>query len=157
MGATNEQNDIIDIDLAPIKRKRFRINGDNNKIVELNTTDVGIVSRLSKVYPKLQKLAEEATTFTDEELHDNTETGLEKFAKKLEGIDGKMRSLVDELFDAKVSDACCDGGSMYDPFNGMFRFEHIINTLASLYENDFSKEFNAMRKRVSKHTSKYIP
>jgi len=156
MGAMNEQNDIIDIELAQVKRKRFRINGDNDKIIELNTSDVNIVPRLTKVYPKLQKLAEKATTFTDTELKDNTEEGLIKFANKLESIDKDMRNLVDELFDAKVSDACCDGGSMYDPFNGMFRFEHIINTLAGLYENNFSKEFSAMRQRVQKHTDKYI-
>lgn len=149
-------DDIIDIDLTPIKRKRFRINGDSSKILELNTSDVGIVSRLSKLYPKLQKLAEEATTFSEEELNDNSEEGLAKFAGKLETIDSKMSKLVDELFDAEVSAVCKDGGSMYDPFSGMFRFEHIINTLSKLYENNFNDEFTKIRKRVDKHTNKYI-
>ena len=155
--AVNTDNtDIIDIDLAPIKKKRFRINGDSSKILELNTSDVNIVSRLSKVYPKLQKLAEDATSFSEDEANDNSEEALAKFAAKLETIDEKMSKLIDELFDANVSETCKDGGSMYDPFGGMFRFEHIINTLSSLYENNFNEEFAKMRQRVSKHTSKYI-
>ena len=156
VGNNTVADDIIDIDLTPIKRKRFRINGDSSKILELNTSDVGIVSRLSKLYPKLQKLAEEATTFSEEELNDNSEEGLAKFAGKLETIDSKMSKLVDELFDAEVSAVCKDGGSMYDPFSGMFRFEHIINTLSKLYENNFNDEFTKIRKRVDKHTNKYI-
>lgn len=156
VGNNTVADDIIDIDLTPIKRKRFRINGDSSKILELNTSDVGIVSRLGKVYPKLQKLAEEASTFSEEELNDNSEEGLAKFAGKLETIDSKMSKLVDELFDAEVSAVCKDGGSMYDPFNGMFRFEHIINTLSKLYENNFNDEFTKIRKRVDKHTNKYI-
>lgn len=151
-----EVDDIIDIDLSPIKKKRFRINGDPNKILELNTSDINIVSRLTKLYPKLQKLAEDAVNFSHDELNDNSEEGLNKFAAKLDTIDEKMSKLVDELFDADVSDVCKDGGTMYDPFNGMFRFEHIIGTLSKLYENNFSDEFGRIRKRVDKHTNKYI-
>ena len=148
--------DIIDIDLQPIKKKRFRINGDSTKILMLNTSDVNIVSRLNKIYPKLQKLAEEAVDFSSDELEDNSEEGLAKFAAKLDTIDGKMSKLIDELFDANVSEVCKDGGSMYDPFDGMFRFEHIITSLSKLYENNFDKEFSKIRQRVDKHTSKYI-
>ena len=156
MGLLGKEEEIIDIDLGEIKRKKFRINGDSNKILELNTSDVNIVSRLTKVYPKLQKLAEEAVTFSEEELNDNTEEGLARFATKLETIDTKMSNLIDELFDANVSEMCKDGGSMYDPFSGMFRFEHIISTLSKLYENNFNSEFSKMRQRVDKHTHKYI-
>lgn len=148
---------VADIDLGAIKKKRFRINGDKDKIIELNTSDMNIVSRLNKIYPKLQELASEAVSLSKEDLDDdNTEEGLKKFAEKLETIDGKMCSLIDELFDSKVSDACKDGGSMYDPFGGVFRFEHVIGALAKLYENNFNTEFGKMKQRMSKHTSKYI-
>lgn len=147
---------VADIDLGAIKKKRFRINGDKDKIIELNTSDMNIVSRLNKIYPKLQELANEAVSLSKEDLDDNTEEGLKKFAEKLETIDGKMCNLIDELFDAKVSAVCKDGGSMYDPFGGVFRFEHVIGALAKLYENNFNTEFGKMKQRMSKHTSKYI-
>jgi hypothetical protein len=51
--------DIQDINLSAIKKKRFRINGDPNKILELNTSDLGISSRLSSAYERLTKNMEE--------------------------------------------------------------------------------------------------
>lgn len=155
MGLTDNE-EIIDLDLGKVKKKKFRINGDPNKILELNTSDVNIVTRLNKIYPKLKKLQEDALTFSEEELSDNTEEALNRFATKLEGIDEKMSKLVDEIFDANVSETCKDGGSMYDPFDGMFRFEHIINTLSKLYEGAFTTEFEKMRSRIDKHTGKYL-
>lgn len=156
MSLINNEEEIIDLQLETVKKKKFRINGDSSKILELNTSDVGIVSRLSKMYPKLQKLAEDSMTFTATELADNTEEGLHKFADKLDTIDAKMSELIDELFDANVSETCKDGGRMYDLFDGMFRFEHIINTLSKLYEQSFESDFSKMRQRIDKHTGKYI-
>lgn len=156
MGLTSNEEEIIDLDLGAVKKQRFRINGDNSKILELNTSDVNIVVRLNKIYPKLQKLAEDALTFSQSELTDNTEEALNKFATKLETIDDKMSKLIDELFNANVSEMCKDGGTMYDLYGGMFRFEHIINKLSELYTTNFSKEFEQMRKRIDKHTGKYI-
>ena len=156
MGLVNNEEEIVDLDLSVAKKKRIRINGDNSKILELNISDIGIVSRLSKLYPKLQKLAEKSMTFSKEELEDNTEEGLKKFADKLDSIDEEMRKLIDELFNANVSEVCKDGGSMYDLFEGMFRFEHIITKLSQLYETNLESEFSKMRKRIDKHTGKYI-
>lgn len=154
--AVKTEEDIIDLDLSPIKKRKIRINGDRDKVIELNLSDMNIIPRLNKVYPKLQELSKEATSFSEEELSDNTEEGLAQFAEKLETIDAKMCSLIDELFDSPVSEICKDGGNMYDPFGGEFRFEHVIGALAKLYENNFSSEFAQMKQRVKKHTSKYI-
>lgn len=148
-------NDIIDVNIDGVKLQRFRINGDDNKILELNTTDMGIVSRLNEAYKKLDKLANQASDFKDSDIDDNSPEALDKLAKKLSDIDKQMRELVDYIFDANVSEVCCDRGTMYDPKNGMFRYEHIIGALAPLYENNFNKEFNAMKQRMKKHTAKY--
>ena len=37
-----QDDDIQDLNLSAIKKKRFRINGDSNKILELNTSDLSI-------------------------------------------------------------------------------------------------------------------
>ena len=60
-------DNVVDLDLSVIRKKRFRVDGDNNRILELNTSDVGIVSRLNEVYPKLQKLAQDAAGLIDSE------------------------------------------------------------------------------------------
>ena len=144
---------IEDIDLSVTHKKRFRIDGDSSKIIELNTSDMGIVMRLQEVYPKLTKLAEDAAA--NIEVDDEGHTDLETSAKVLKKIDEKMREYMDYLFDSSISEKCVDGGTMWDPFNGKFRFEHIIERLAKLYGDNFRKEFNGLSRRMKKHTAKY--
>lgn len=151
-------DDIQDIDLSAIKKKRFRINGDSNKIIEINTSDLNIASRLQAAYERLQKYMENVADILGDVTGDETEITeeQEKIAtEQLKQIDTKMREEVDYIFDAPVSDICCEGGSMYDPFEGMFRFEHIIDALSKLYENNLNSEFTKMKRRVSARTSKY--
>ena len=152
------KDDIQDIDLSAIKKKRFRINGDNNKILELNTSDLNIISRLTVAYDRLQKYMEKVGNILSS-LPDNedelTEANEKVIREQLGEIDENMKKEVDYIFDAPVSAICSDGGSMYDPFEGQFRFEHIIEAILKLYERNLDSEFNKMRRRVSAKTSKY--
>lgn len=150
---TAVEENIIDIDLSPIRKKRFRINGDNDKILELNTSDVSIFNRLQDAYPKLEELASKATALGDDT--DGDEDGIKKFTDTLKEIDTTMRESIDYIFDSNVSEVCAPFGSMYDPLNGKFRYEHIIETLAALYENNFDEEVRKIKNRVTKHTDKY--
>lgn len=153
------EDDIVDIDLSATKKKKFRINGDKNKIIELNTSDMNISSRLSVAYSALNKSMEEVGKILSDvpdESSEITDEMRDKVNEQLDIIDGKMKSWIDFIFDAPVSEICSDGGSMYDPFDGMFRFEHIIEALAALYEDNLSKEFEKMRTRVNRKTSKYV-
>lgn len=150
-------DDIQDIDLSVIKKKRFRINGDPKKILELNTSDLNIVSRLSTAYEQLQKDMEEVGKILaglpdEEEASDEVEN---LAYQQLGKIDASMKEKIDYIFDAPVSAICSDGGSMYDPFEGSFRYEHVIEAILRLYERNLDKEFNQMKKRVSVKTSKY--
>ena len=149
----SNNNDIMDIDLSVTRKKRFRIDGDNNRILELNTSDMMIVKRLNVIYPKLQKLAVKASN--ELELDSESEDFIAKAGEAITSIDTDMRKLVDELFDAEVSKVAAPDGSMYDLFNGKFRFEHIIDTISGLYENNFNAEYKKISERITKHTGKY--
>lgn len=153
---TNLQNEIIDIDLSVTRKRRIRIDGDDSRILELAVSDFSVIQRLRDVYPKLNELNQKAHDIglsTDDE---DVETSINETASKLEEIDKEMRSLIDTIFDSNVSEICAPSGTMYDPFNGMFRFEIIIDKLMELYETNISREYKLMEKRVQKHTSKYI-
>ncbi len=50
------QNDIIDINISGIGKKKIRINGDDSKILLLNTNDNNVAVRYTDVYPKLKEL-----------------------------------------------------------------------------------------------------
>ena len=150
-------NNVIDIDLSVTRKKRIRINGDDSKILELNTSDVGIVKRLREGLPELDNLnktAYENISNTDDEL-DITSESAKIVTDALSEIDEKMRWYLDYIFDAPVSEVCAPHGTMYDPFNGEFRYQHILSSLAKLYENNFELEYKKMNRNVQKHTSKY--
>ena len=157
---TANTNDVIDISLSTIRKKRFRIDGDNTRILELNTSDLNILGRLKEAYPKLLNLTENAVKnwpSMEEDVENVFES--EKTTQViniLEEIDTEMRKLMDYIFDSNVSEICAPYGSMYDPINGGFRFEHIIETLSPLYETDLVGETNKISTRLQKHTSKYV-
>lgn len=150
-------SDIIDIDLSVTRKKKFRIDQDDNRILELNTSDMSLINRLEDIYPKLMNLSRKAAAQLpnedDEEI--SQEDKVHTYSEVLKETDAEMRSLMDELFDANVSEVCAPYGSMYDPINGEFRFEHIINTLTSLYEENMKAEISKISKRIKKHTGKY--
>lgn len=144
-----------DIDLSATRKKRFRIDGDNNRYLELNTSDMSIITRLNNLYPKLEKLSQDASLKQLNKQEAEDEKALTKLSNALTKIDVQMRQIIDEIFDSNVSEVCAPSGSMFDPFNGEFRFEHIIDVLTKLYENNINSEFKKMSARMKKRTSKY--
>ena len=156
-----QQQDVTDISLSAVRKKRFRIDGDDSRIIELNTSDLNILARLKEAYPKLVALAEGAfknlpeVDGTAEDYNFATDEATATLVTTLTEADKKMRELIDYIFDSNVSELCAPSGSMYDPINGAFRFEHIISTLSALYEADISSEMGTIARRVKKHTDKY--
>ena len=148
MGTTN--NNIIDLDLSVTRKKRFRIDGDDNRVIELNTSDMTILNRLDEAEKRLTELAK----YANFELSDDEQVNADRVTELL-ATDKQMREIIDYLFDSEVADICAPDGSMYDPFNGKYRFEHIMETLFTQYEKNISEEIKKMRKNVQKHTDKY--
>ena len=148
-------NDVVDVDLSIIKKKKFRINGDNSKILELNISDMGILSRLDESYSRLIELQDKVANLAEMSGEANDREILSSTAKKLNEIDEEMRDLLDYIFQSNVPEICGSEGSMYDPIEGTFRYEDIISTLTKLYENNLNSEFAKIKKNISKHTAKY--
>ena len=148
-------NNIIDIDLSEIRKKRIRIDGDDNRIVEINISDMGVMDRLQNAYNQLLSLANEYHLAEEEETSEDEDTEIAKIIETLKDLDVKMRELVDYVFNANVSEMCVQDGTMADPVNGQFKFEYIIEKFLALYDKNFDMEFKKMSKSVSKHTNKY--
>lgn len=143
-------DDVIDLSIDTIKKKRFRING--GEILELHTSDINIIPRLKEGYNKLLELSHSVAELDIDVASDE---GFDQLADELKKLDTEMRKELDKIFDAPVSEICAPVGSIYDIKNGKFQFEYIIDTLAPLYDKDFTTEFTKMRKNISSHTSKY--
>ena len=151
-----QEPEITDIQLNFVERRKFRINGDQSKILELDVSDLNTLSRLTEAYPKLKALAEDAVKQVEaiDEMSDDEESFI-KFSKILPDIDNKMREQIDYIFNSNASEVCAPKGNMYDPVGGKLRWEHIIETLAGLYTTGLTAEFNKLKVKVDKKTSKY--
>lgn len=155
---TTVNNEIIDLDLSVTKKKKFRFDHDDTRIIELNTSDMGIIGRISEAYPKLTALQDKASKMM-EGLHDDDEyleDDLKLIGARLSEVDNEMRQIIDEIFNADVSVKAAPDGSMYDPFDGTYRFEHIITLLMSQYEKNLQDEYAKIERQVKSHTEKYI-
>lgn len=152
----NADNNIINLDMSESARRKIWINGDNTKVIELNLSDMGIITRLNDAYPKLDELSAEVREMASAEIpEDDDATALSIMAEQFKSINEKMCDLVDMIFDYPVSAVCCDGGSMYDIVAGQYRFEYIIDKLSALYEDSINEEYKRMQKRMATHTNKY--
>ena len=154
-------NDIIDIDLSITKKKKLRFDKDDSRVVEVNTSDMNLMQRVNVAYPKLQNLQKKATKLTEGiETDDTNESevmnSLATMAERLSAVDAEMRDILDYMFDAPVSAAAAPNGSMYDPFNGSFRYEHIVAVIMKQYEENLQSEFGKMERQLKAHTDKYI-
>lgn len=147
---------VLNLDFSPIRKKRITINGDENRILELNTSDLNIVVRAKEAYPKLLELANRAEKVSNTESTDSDTDMFDIWATEWGKIDSEMRGLLDYIFDSNVSEMCAPFGSMYDPINGKFRFEWIVDILSELYEKELQAEFQKTTKRIEKHTAKYV-
>ena len=150
-------NEIIDLDLSITSKKKFRFDKDDNRIVEINTSDMNLMQRVSVAYPKLQELQNKAAKLTEGLDVENTAAidDITTMADRLSAVDAEMRELLDYMFDAEISKAAAPTGSMYDPFNGSFRFEHIIALMMKQYEDNLQSEFKKMERQMKSHTDKY--
>lgn len=155
---TNDK-EFMDIDLSVTAKQRFRIDGDNNRILELNTSDMGIISRLNDTLPKLNALAEKASEIKADEIVDEDTMSAEQLnniANTIKEMDEQLREYMDYIFDSNVSEVCAPSGTMYDIFDGQFRYLHILDKLTKLYEDNIESEYSKVKQRMAMHTDKYI-
>lgn len=150
---TSLPNNVIDIDLSATRKKRIRIDGDDNRILELNTSDLGIFGRLKESESSMAEFTKQAMQNWPDDF-DNEES-INSAIQLFKEADENMRKTLDYIFDAPVSKLCAPSGTMFDPVNGRFRYEHIMETLSGVYESDLSLEVNKVSNRVRKHTDKY--
>ena len=153
--AEKPKDEIVDVDLGFVEKKRFRINGDYNRMLELNVSDLNIFSRLEKGYEQLKELGKKAQETIADIPDEGDADNLSKISSALTEIDGEMRKIIDYIFDTNASEVCVPSGNMFDPVGGQFRFERIIDTLTSLYSNGLRSEFTQLKNNVDKKTSKY--
>ena len=158
------------INLNITTRKKFTIDNDKSRVIELDTHDLALVNRLSESvkridalkddWEKLEKLANtsEGVEITEDDVDDNLLKEVADFSDQFAVIEAKMRDIVDYIFDCpSLCQTVVGNASVFSPVNGAYKFEQIIDVLTGLYEDSIEKEAKKINKRkVEAKTSKYI-
>lgn len=150
----------ISIHVRGASKKRFTIDGDPNKIIELNTSDLDILGRLQDGLAKLQANMDKVMQLRTDKLDskDVDDEYVKNFTEGLRACDKEMREIVDTIFNSKVADVCDGGGTMYDPIKEADsdpRYKVIIDDLIPLYNDDIAEQAKTMSARQAAYTKKY--
>ena len=146
---------MLNINLDRGQRKKFTIDGDESRILELNTSDMGIFARLDafdkNVTAALQEFDKIQTSETEKDGWD-----IIKLGEQLHKLDEIIKEQFDILYDTNFSEVVVPHGTMLDLIDGEFRFQYLNEVFANLYEKQLSKELKIRNDTIRKHTKKYI-
>lgn len=135
-------------------KKSFTIDGDENRVIYLDTADVGIVKRFNDSISQINELEKKWEKLTD--MSTDNEGDYVDFTTLFAEVERDIRDIIDRIFDSPVSDTILGNSSAFSPVGGNYKFEQIINTLIGLYEADIKNEADKINKaHISKHTAKY--
>ena len=117
--------------------KRLAINGDENRVIVVNPTDVGIVARYREKLPEIEKLS--AETENSEEIPDI--------------LDKKVREFVDYIIGSPVSETVFGKTNCISMAGGQTIFENFLTAYMEYMKPEIKAEYERSKKRVEKYTA----
>lgn len=147
-------SNVVKLDLNLGNKTKVQLGEDENTFVELNLSDAGIVTRLSKAQ---NDIAEQLKANDDKWKTLENASG-EEVTDLLNETEEKIRNLVDYIFDAPVSAAFLKNSSALSIYNGEYAYEILISKIFELYEKTIANDAKAMQKRIKGRNTvqKYI-
>lgn len=116
--------------------KRLAINGDTNRVIAVNPTDVGIIARYKEKFPEIEKLS--AETENSEEIPDI--------------LDKKVREFVDYIIGSPVSEIVFGKTNCISMAGGQTIFENFLTAYMEYMKPEIKVEYERSKKRVEKYT-----
>ena len=145
----------LNINLSEARKKRYTIDGDENRILEFDATDLGLLVRIEEVEPAILDAVNKFGEAQADADYENNET-IKEMAKRLKELDLFIRERLDYLFDTNFSEVCAPHGTMLDPVNGEMRFTYLLDTFANVYGEELSKALKKRNDTMKKYTKKYV-
>lgn len=127
--------------------KEFDINGDESRVIRVDTTDINLGQRVEAGRKELRKLAKKFETLT------KTAKSDDKILEIFSEYDKQVRQQIDGMFDSPVSDIAFGNANCLSICGGNFLFENFLNILLPEIEKDLNEELKASEKRIKKYTS----
>lgn len=155
------------INLNLSTKKKFTIDGDPNRVIELDISDINIINRattafknienLKNDWEKLPTLEELDSDNVDTEILHNTVDKIDEFSDEFSAIENQLKNEIDFMFDSPISNTIFGTSSPFSIVNDKFKFEHTIDVLMSLYEEQLQGDLKKLNKsKVVNKTRRYI-
>lgn len=136
--------------------RHFAVDDDENHVINIDTTDTGILARWNQVEKGLSETLAEIETLRDTPGETDNEKATNMSVRFAE-IDDKAKAQIDFLFNTNVSEhICAKYGSLIRTVDGEPFLLMVIERLIGYYEEDIKKDMEKSRKRIEKHTKKYV-
>ncbi|MCM1508530.1 MAG: hypothetical protein NC177_15575 [Ruminococcus flavefaciens] len=113
--------------------KRLAINGDENRVIVVNPTDVGIVARYREKLPDIETISENS-------------------AESPDVLDKKIREFIDYIIGSQVSEIVFGKTNCLSMSGGQTIFENFLTAYMEYMKPEIKAEYELSKKRVEKYT-----
>ena len=157
---------IQNINLNLSTKKKFTLDGDPNRVIELDISDINIIDRATTAFRNIEKLQADWESLPipknpnnedDGETLNDTVSTIEDFNTQFAEIENKLKQELNYMFDSDIAGTIFEANSPFSMVNGKFKFQQVVDVLMSLYENQIQSDVKKLnRQKVVNKTQRYI-
>lgn len=131
--------------------KEFTINGDENRVIKFNPSDIGMLKRIDEAK---NKILEAMNVDKDIELDNEGKPveNLENASKIVRHIDDTIKEQINYIFNYDVSDIVFGNQSPMANIKGIPLYARFMESIKPVIETAMKEENEKSRKRVAKYT-----
>lgn len=131
--------------------KEFSINGDENRVIMFNPSDLAIIKRLEEAK---NKISESMAIKDDIELDNEGKPvdSLENYSKVISHIDNVIKEQINYIFDSDVANVVFGNQSPLANIKGKPLYERFMESVMPEIKKAVEEEAKESRKRVAKYT-----
>ena len=131
--------------------KEFSINGDENRVIRFNPSDMAIIKRLEEAK---NKISESMAIKDDIELDNEGKpiNSLENYSKVISHIDNVIKEQINYIFDSDVANVVFGNQSPLANIKGKPLYERFMESVMPEIKKAVEEEAKESRKRVEKYT-----
>ena len=131
--------------------KEFSINGDVNRVIRFNPSDLAIIKRLEEAK---NKISESMAIKDDIELDNEGKPvdSLENYSKVISHIDNVIKEQINYIFDSDVANVVFGNQSPLANIKGKPLYERFMESVMPEIKKAVEEEAKESRKRVEKYT-----
>lgn len=124
--------------------KRLAINGDENRIITINPTDIAVIKRYNEVIPQLDRLSEK---------YKYKDVPQEKTVEIISELDKKAREIIDYIIGFPVAETVFGTANCLSYAGGQTIFENFLTAYMEYMKPEIKAEYERSKKRIKKYTN----